>query len=75
MKQNVSVMNDSAQVFIAVVDERDPRNKNPKQRLETSEKIDVILLKRTEVRNFLLSEIRKGSAIGPGVWFFSMMKA
>lgn len=69
LKSNSGVMNSNSIVVQMEVDEKDPRNLEPKQELETSEKIEVILLERHQIKDFMLNEKNKGSAIGAGLWY------
>jgi len=70
IKVNVGLSNDDSQyIFSAEIDENDPRNQHPRQELEPSEEIEVVLLREEEIPAFLLSEQAAGCMIGPGVWY------
>ncbi len=51
------------------IDENDELNKNPKQELEPSEDIEVILVSKEESRDFLIEQKNKGVDVGVGPWY------
>ncbi|MCE5192505.1 MAG: NUDIX hydrolase [Candidatus Cryosericum sp.] len=70
LKVNVGLSNDDSQyIFSAEIDENDPRNQHPRQELEPSEEIEVVLLREEDIPAFLLREQAAGRMIGPGVWY------
>jgi len=70
LKVNVGMSNDDSQyIFSAEIDESDPRNQHPRQELEPSEEIEIVLLMEEEIPAFLRSEQEAGRTIGPGVWY------
>ena len=68
LKTSTGIMDSNTNIVIAEIDETDPVNFDPEPELEPTEKIEVILLKRDEVKPFLLEEQSRGTAIGAGVW-------
>ena len=69
LRVNVGMSNDIQYVFVAEIDEADPRNRTPQQELEPSEEIEVVLALRSEVPGFLLREQEAGGTIGSGAWY------
>lgn len=70
LKVNVGMSSDDTQyIFSAEIDENDPRNHEPRQELEPSEEIEVVLLREEEIPAFLQSEQNAGRTVGPGVWY------
>ncbi len=69
LKVNVGISNDDQVILNAEIDEHDPRNRHPRQELEPSEEIEVVLLKREEIPAFVKSEQAAGRAVAPGVWY------
>jgi ADP-ribose pyrophosphatase len=69
LRVNVGMSNDIQYVFVAEIDEADPRNRTPQQELEPSEEIEVVLVPRSEIPGFLLREQDAGGTIGSGVWY------
>lgn len=69
LRSNPALSTDCARIVNMEVDEADERNLNPTQRLEEEEEIEVCLVKRDEVKEFLIKEEKKGSDIGMGTWY------
>jgi ADP-ribose pyrophosphatase len=71
---NAALLTDKVRVAKVEIDENLPENKNPKQQLEAAEDIQVITLKKDEMKNFFLKEQASGTAIAMGPWyaFFGM---
>lgn len=69
LKVNSGILNDSSFVVNVEIDETDPKNQNPQQSLEPSEEIEVVLKRKSEVKEFLLQEKERGNDIGAGVWY------
>lgn len=44
-------------------------NLNPKQHLESEEEIEVVLVNKNNLKNFLLEEQAKGTAVAMGTWY------
>ena len=66
LRVNVGMSNDIQYVFVAEIDEADPRNRTPQQELEPSEEIEVVLVRRNEIPGFLLREQDAGGTVGSG---------
>jgi hypothetical protein len=62
-------MDQESLLLRAEIDETLPENRAPVQELEPGEEIEVILKKRESIRDFLLEEHRRGTLIGPGIWY------
>lgn len=67
LKISPGVMDDNCQIVNVEINEKDPRNTNPKQSLEPSEEIEVILKKEEEIKEFFQQE--KDSKISVGLWY------
>jgi len=63
------IINESMKIVHVEVDETDPVNNDPKQSLEPSEEIEVLIKRKDEIKNFLLQEKNKGYEIGVGPWY------
>ena len=68
LKSNSGLMNNNVVIAKVDIDEAEKRNMDPRQELEISEEIEVLLLPGEEVRQFLLMEKEKGYEIGVGLW-------
>ena len=56
-------------LLVAVeINESDPKNKNIRQCLEPAEEIEVILVEKERIKDFLRDEIGKGVSVSSGVW-------
>lgn len=69
LHSNAALLSDTVRVVIAEIDETLSENIKPRQQLEPEEDIEVILVDRSEIKEFLLSEQEKGTAIGMGPWY------
>mgnify|MGYP000899683065 FL=1 len=71
---NAALLTDRIRVVKVEIDENLEENKNPKQNLEAAEDIEVIALKKEELKHFFLKEQANGTAIAMGPWyvFFGM---
>ncbi|MHC6180592.1 NUDIX domain-containing protein [Clostridium sp. JNZ X4-2] len=71
---NAALLTDKVRVAKVEVDENLEENKKPKQQLEAAEDIQVIALKREEMKGFFIKEQANGTALGIGPWyaFFAM---
>jgi ADP-ribose diphosphatase len=69
IKANSGMSDLEMEVYIAHIDENLEINKNPKQKLETSEEIEVFLLKKEEIKPFLTKMQKNGVNIGAGIWY------
>ncbi len=73
MKSNAGIINDSGMCVYIEVDEHAPDNQNPRQNLEPSEDIDVILVHKDKMKEFLLSEYENGTHIGGNLWYLFVL--
>lgn len=62
------LIDEKTQVVVVHIDESDPKNRNPRQSLEPTEEIEVLLIPKDEIRSFLLKQAEKGTRIAAGVW-------
>ena len=69
LSANAGMINDDCTVVCVEINENDPRNKNPQQELEPTEVIEVILVKESQARKFLLAQGRKKIRISSGLWY------
>ncbi len=66
---NPALSDEIVYIVEALIDERNPGNLNPKQQLEHTEEIEVVLVDKKNVKNFLQSEQQKGADISVGLWY------
>jgi ADP-ribose pyrophosphatase len=69
LKTGAALVNDSARIVYAEVDENLPANQNPVQELEDAEDIEVCLVKREEAKDFLLNQIEQGTHVAANLWY------
>lgn len=69
INSNAALLTDTVRVVSVEINENDKENLNPEQQLEVEEEIEVILVSRNDIKNFLLEEQESGSAIGLGPWY------
>ena len=69
LKSGASLINDSARIVYAEVDENDPANQNPVQELEPSEDIEVQLVSRAQAKDYLLEQEAAGVQIASNLWY------
>lgn len=66
---NAALLTDTVHVVNAEIDETIEENLNPKQHLESEEEIEVVLVNKNNLKNFLLQEQAKGTAVAMGAWY------
>lgn len=72
---NAAVMTDTVTIVTMEVEENLEENKNPKQRLEAAEEIDIILMEKDKIKEYLKEESKKGCNVGLGPWYiFGVLK-
>ncbi|MDP8213879.1 MAG: NUDIX hydrolase [Candidatus Euphemobacter frigidus] len=69
LKINPAILDCDVVVFEMEVDETSPENADPRQELEPEEEIDVVLKDKDKIRDFLIEEEAKGTAIDVACWF------
>jgi len=69
LKINPAILDCDVVVFEMEVDENDPENADPRQELEPEEEIEVVLVEKDRVRDFLIKEESEGTAIDVACWF------
>lgn len=70
LKSQVGILDDESRIAIVEIDEYDPVNLNPCQKLEAGEEIEVFLVHPSEAKDFLKRQIEKGICVNAGVWSF-----
>jgi len=69
LKSNPALINDSVYIVNVEIDEGNPINQQPAQRLEASEEIEVLLVEDTNIAAFLAKKHQQGYEIGIGPWY------
>ncbi len=64
-----AMTNSTMKVVTIEVDESLPENSNPPQNLEIGEEIEVVLVEKSKIKEFLISEYKNGVAIGSLLWY------
>jgi len=72
LKANVGLTGDDVIIMTVDVDETSTENKNPVQNLEPAEEIEVVVKKKEDIKEYLLSEKEKGIDVGAGLWYYFM---
>lgn len=66
---NAALVSDTVRLVNIEIDENLEENKNPVQHLESEEEIEVLLIPKNNVKNFLIEEQKNGTAVGIGPWY------
>lgn len=66
---NAALLSDTIRLVNVEIDEDLPENINPKQELEDAEDIDVILIEKDNICQFVKEQQKSGLAIGLGCWY------
>lgn len=66
---NPALLSDRVQIAYMEIDEDLAQNKKPKQNLESAEEIEVLLIRRDEIKDFLINKGKNGFVIGLGPWY------
>lgn len=69
LKSNPGLTDENVRIAIVEINENLGENTNPRQQLESSEEIEVILKKKEEIKGFIEGQIEKGTDIGVGIWY------
>jgi ADP-ribose pyrophosphatase len=69
LRSNPALFGDRVYIIKIEIDETDPRNAHPVQRLEPSEEIEVLLVDEPSIEKFLLDQKDLGDEIGIGPWY------
>jgi len=69
LKTGASLINDSARIVCVEVNENDPVNLDPQQELETGEDIQVYLVQKEKVMDFILEQQQQGVHIAANLWY------
>jgi ADP-ribose pyrophosphatase len=70
LDMNPAMTDATFQVVTMEIDETLEENINPIQELEISENIEVFLLKREDINDFLTEQQKQGASVGPAVWYY-----
>ena len=70
LDMNPAMTDSTFQVVTIEVDETKKENITPKQELELTEDIEVFLLKKEEISEFLKEQQKLGVRVGPAVWYY-----
>ena len=70
LDMNPAMTDSKFQVVTMEIDETITENINPEQELEISEDIEVFLLKKEEINDFLVEQQKLGVVVGPAVWYY-----
>jgi len=68
LQVNSGLLDEKTKIVVMHIDENDPVNQKPKQALEPTEEIEVLLVPYDEIRSFLLAQAKRGVRIAAGVW-------
>lgn len=66
---NAALLSDTIRLVNVDIDENLPENINPIQELEEAEDIDVILVEKSRISEFIREQQEKGLAVGLGCWY------
>lgn len=69
MYSNAALLSDTVRIVSVDIDENLPENLNPKQNLEDAEDIEVIVIEKNKILDFLRKEQKNGIGIGIGPWY------
>jgi len=69
LKAGSGVVNDTGMVVVMEVDENLPENRDPAQKLEAAEEIEVVLVTREQARARLLQALDEGVHVSSGLWY------
>lgn len=73
LKSNAGILHDSGMAVYVEVDETRPENQHPRQELESSEVIDVVLVSKDNMKEYLLQEHEAGTYIGSNLWYLFVL--
>lgn len=73
LKSNAGIVHDSGMAVYVEVDETLAENENPEQELEPSEIIDVVLVSKDNMKEFLLKEHEAGTYIASNLWYLFIL--
>jgi ADP-ribose pyrophosphatase len=66
---NPAMTDETVQIIHAEIDETDPTNSKPVQKLEPAEEIEVVLVEKNKIKEYLLDEQKKGVAVAINIWY------
>ncbi|MDD5747388.1 MAG: NUDIX hydrolase [Candidatus Omnitrophica bacterium] len=72
---NPALTNELVQIVSVIIDEHDPHNTAPVQKLEPEEEIEVMLAPKKSIRNFLIKQRKNGVQIGVSLWYLFVLSA
>lgn len=65
---NSGLLDEKTKIVVMHIDENDPANQKPVQKLEPTEEIEVLRIPHNEIRSFLLAQGKRGVRVAAGVW-------
>lgn len=74
LKTGSTIVDDSGQTVYIEVDEKDPANLDPRQDLEPGEDIEVCLVRRDEIKKYLMAEQGQGTHISANLWYLFVLR-
>lgn len=75
LKSNPALIDETVYLVHVSIDDADYEDQMPQQKLESSEEIEVLLIKEDQVGSFLREQQRQGLEIGIGPWYIFMGQA
>jgi len=66
---NPSMTSESANIVFMEIDEKDPRNQDPQQTLEPEEQIEVLLVAKHKMKQFIDGELEKRQPVSVALWY------
>lgn len=69
LKTGSTITNENGLIVSIEVDEKDPANQDPQQNLEPGEDIDVCLVHKEDMMDFIKSEQDKGTHVSSALWY------
>ena len=74
LKTGSSIIDDNGRIIYLQVDEKLAVNKNPQQHLEPGEDIQVFLVSKAQIGDFLKENHEQGTAISANLWYLFIIK-
>ncbi|MFH1459608.1 MAG: NUDIX hydrolase [Candidatus Omnitrophota bacterium] len=66
---NPALSNERVYIVSAEIDANNPLNLHPVQQLEPAEEIDVVLVDKVKIKEYLIQERKNGLEIGVALWY------
>jgi len=68
---NPSMTQEQANIVFMEIDEKDLRNQDPKQALEPAEQIEVLLVPKPKIKQFIDGELEKRQPVSIALWYLA----